>query len=297
MIDPRKRLGLFLANKLRQTNSRLESVVGATARAIYIDYPPKPQARYGHGKPPHPELYSLINRSRTDYVALLERFESFETRLSGIHAEASGDTIQPFWKNGWIGGTNAIALYCLPAIYRSQRYVEIGSGNSTKFVRRSISDNALPTRITSIDPSPRATIDALCDEVHRFPLENVDLSVFDGLEAGDIVVLDGSHRCFQNSDVTVFFLEVLPRLPSGVLIYIDDIYLPYDYPPEWAHLHYSEQYVLGALLLGDGGRRYKVVLPNIFVERDPELAEKEQQLWKRIGHPGVSGNGFWLQVS
>lgn len=61
---------------------------------------------------------------------------------------------------------------------------------------------------------------------------------------------DGSHRCFQNSDVTAFFLDVMPRLPSGILIGIHDILWPQDYPPGWKDRYYSEQYVLGAYLLG-----------------------------------------------
>lgn len=292
-----RQVKLFLANKLRQANTGLEKAVGANARAIYIDFPPTPMPRYGHGKPPHAELFALIDVRRDDYAALLARFGDFEGGLSSISASQPDDPLEPYWNNGWIGGTNAIALYCLPAMYGSKRYVEVGSGNSTKFVRRSIKDNRLATRIISIDPHPRAEIDALCDEIHRFGLESADLSVFDGLAAGDIVVLDGSHRCFQNSDVTVFFLEVLPRLPKGVVIYIDDIYLPYDYPPEWAQLHYSEQYILAAMLLADAGRRYVPLLPNIFVERDLELAEKERRLWLRIGHPGGSGNGFWFAIA
>lgn len=291
-----KRLRMFLANKLRRTNSRLEQVLGSTARAIYVDYAPNPVPRYGHGKPPHPELFALVDARRDDYKALLTRFGDFETGLSLISASPPSDPVEPYWCNGWIGGTNAIALYCLPAMYNSRRYVEIGSGNSTKFVRRSIKDNRLSTRITSIDPHPRAEIDAICDEVLRCGLEDANLSVFKDLVAGDIIVLDGSHRCFQNSDVAVFFLEVLPRLPKGVIIYIDDIYLPYDYPPEWTQLHYSEQYMLASMLLTDGGRRYEPLLPNIFVERDLELAENERQLWQRVGHPGGSGNGFLFAV-
>jgi len=61
-------------------------------------------------------------------------------------------------------------------------------------------------------------------------------------------MVDNSHRCFQNSDVTVVFLDVLPRLRSGVIIYIDDVYLPYDYPPEWSMRYYSEQYLLAVVV-------------------------------------------------
>lgn len=41
--------------------------------------------------------------------------------------------------------------------------------------------------------------------MRRVPLEECDISVFDEMEAGDILFFDGSHRVFQNSDVVVFF--------------------------------------------------------------------------------------------
>ena len=77
-------------------------------------------------------------------------------------------------------------------------------------------DLALNTQIISVDPSPRAEVDALCDTVVREPLETVDTALFDELEAGDMLFADRSHPVFENSDVTVFFLEILPRWKSGV---------------------------------------------------------------------------------
>ena len=55
-------------------------------------------------------------------------------------------------------------------------FLEVGSGNSTKFARRAIEDHGLRTRIVSIDPEPWAEIDGLCDEVLRAPAEEVDLA-------------------------------------------------------------------------------------------------------------------------
>src|SRR5438309_380721 len=82
----------------------------------------------------------------------------------------------------------------------------------TMWVARARRDGALATTITSIDPNPRAGIDELCDRVLRSPLELADLSVFEELTAGDIVLCDGSHRIFMNSDVAAFQLDVLPSL-------------------------------------------------------------------------------------
>ena len=41
---------------------------------------------------------------------------------------------------------------------RPRRIVEVGSGHSTRFLARAVADGGLDTRITAIDPRPRASI-------------------------------------------------------------------------------------------------------------------------------------------
>jgi len=40
--------------------------------------------------------------------------------------------------------------------------------------------------------------------------------------------MDGSHRAFQNSDATVFFLETPSPAQGGVTVHIHDMFLPFD---------------------------------------------------------------------
>src|SRR5690606_38120240 len=103
---------------------------------------------------------------------------------------------------------------------RPRRYVEIGSGYSTLVVKFASRRYSPGTRIVSIDPHPRVEVDSACQEVIRRPLQDVEKGIFTELEAGDVVFYDGSHVVAQNSDVVVFFLEVLPALPPGVLVQV-----------------------------------------------------------------------------
>ncbi|HKQ18856.1 MAG TPA: hypothetical protein VJW75_03840 [Candidatus Eisenbacteria bacterium] len=102
----------------------------------------------------------------------------------------------------------------------------------------------------------------------------------------------------MNSDVTVAFLEILPRLATGVRVQIHDICLPYDYPPTYGDRFYSEQYVLAAYLLG-GARGARVLLPNAFVSQDPELASVLDPIWSRPGFEDVErhGSSLWLEIA
>jgi hypothetical protein len=179
---------------------------------------------------------------------------------------------------------------------RPALYVEVGSGNSTKFVRRAIRDHGLATRVVSIDPQPRAEVDGLCDEIIRTPLEDADLSVFGRLEAGDVLFVDNSHRCLQNSDVTVVFLEVLPELRPGVLVGWHDIFLPDDYPAWWSDRYYSEQYLLATWLLGGAGRA-EIVFPAWYVAQHTDLsAARLAALWSELGLEERHGNAFFVRT-
>lgn len=282
---------LEAARKLRQQ-------MDAGHHPIYLDYPIRPRPRYGYGRPLHRQLFDVLERNQAVYERTIADFHKFAEPLGRIPVDRVATPLEPFWNNSWVEGMDCVALYSFPALLNSKLYLEIGSGNSTKFVRKSIRDNGLGTRIVSVDPHPRAEIDSLCDEVIRSPLENVDLMLFDRLQPGDILMIDNSHRCFQNSDVTVVFLEILPRLKSGVFVYIDDIYLPADYPPSWAERYYSEQYLLAVLLLADRGR-YDVRLPCQFIEHHDHLRSVVESFWDKTGVATSArryGNGFWMVV-
>ena len=261
---------------------------------IFVKYPFHPAQRYGFGKPPHAGIHALFDARRAAIRQQLENIRQFEPDFLRIKDHEDPDALQPYWNNGYFPALDAMALYAYLAIQQPKLYIEIGSGNSTKFARRAISDHKLATRIVSIDPSPRAGIDAISDEVIRHPLEIVDLKVFDQVAPGDIVFFDGSHLSFMNSDVTTFFLEVMPATPANTLIHIHDIYLPNDYPPTRT-LHYeSEQYLLATMLLG-GCDRFDVVMPINFVEQEPDLCGVFESFWQQRATVQKYGSSFWLR--
>lgn len=263
---------------------------------VFVKYPVYPKPRYGYnGTEPHALLYKVIDRRRDVYRSELENCKQYKDRFLRIGENEPRDTKEPYWQNQWFSGLDAVSLYSFIAIKKPKIYLEIGSGNSTKFARKAIKDHNMDTKIISIDPHPRTEIDAISDQIVRHPLEETNLSLFDCLTEDDIVFFDGSHRCFMNSDVTVFFLEVLPKLPCGILIHIHDIHLPYDYPPERA-LHYeSEQYLLATMLLGECVK-YEIVLPNNFVANDESLSNTLDEFWKSTGTKiPKKGVSFWIR--
>lgn len=265
---------------------------------LFLDYKVRLQPRYGHGLPPHPGLATQIGADRAHYRELLEEFLAFAPVFGKLRdARAETDPRQPAWNNGYLPGLDMVSIYGMLARFRPAQYVEVGSGNSTKVAAKAIRELGLPTRITSLDPHPRAEIDQLAQRIIRQPFENADLSFLDELRANDILFIDNSHRVLPNSDATVFFLEVLPRLAPGVIVHIHDVYLPYDYPPDMCERAYSEQYLLAAFVLANPAR-YQTLLPNYFISQDAELSQVLAPLWQQPALRGVEthGGSYWLRI-
>jgi hypothetical protein len=280
----------------RQTlATKAAALISGGGHFIRLPHPPSAYdtPRYGYGRPPHPRLSGLLSNHNSEYLAVLRRFETYAEDLLAIPLDETSAT-EPHWRNGFLFGIDGVSLYGFTRDRAPHRYIEVGSGNSTLFVDRARRDGVLSTEIVSIDPCPRREIDAICDSVVRKPLENADLGVFGELHEGDIVFLDGTHGVFMNSDVSVFFLDVLPELAPGILVGIHDIHLPDDYRPEHAHRYYSEQYMLAALLLGEPNWM-RTVLPCWYASHHPELGSVARALPPEVKfHEGSPGVIFWL---
>jgi hypothetical protein len=263
---------------------------------VEFDYPYAPQVRSWdrmHGG----NIYRRIIETGFDrYRDQLSSFLSYRAAFTAISAQEPSEEGQPYWTNPWLPILDAICLSGLVTKLNPPLYVEVGSGNSTKYVRRAISDHSLRTRVISIDPHPRAVIDKLCDEIIRDKLENCDLKVFADLGSEDVVFIDNSHRGFQNSDVTVFFTEVLPLLKSGCHYGIHDIFLPNDYPVAWLSRFYNEQYLLMTYLLG-GANGDEIVLPVHYVQQTPPLLAVLDPLIRHpaLGGAAALGGAFWMK--
>ncbi len=267
-------------------------------QTLALDYKVNFKPRYGHGLPPHDILYDLINKNRAEYAQILRGCLAHKSVFGSIKKAADEtDPNQPTWNNGFLPGLDIIGIYALLAHLKPEKYIEVGSGNSTKVAHKAIADLNLSTKITSIDPFPRAEIDQLAHTVIRKPFEDIDFSFVFDLQPNDILFIDNSHRVLPNSDAMVFFMEVLPKLPKGVVVHIHDIYLPYDYPQFMCDRFYSEQYLLAAFIMANP-ERFQTILPNFFISEDAELRAILNPIWQQPNLEGVEthGGSFWLRI-
>ncbi len=266
--------------------------------SIYVDYPVGTTPRWTVEEP-HKKLLNMIYENKKHIFGQINVLRKYRDDYAKIKLRCSdtNDECEPYWINEWFPPLDAMGLFSILAEHNPKIYLEIGSGNSTKFARRVVEEKGLRTKIISIDPQPRAQIDNLCDKLIRNSLESVDIGIFHSLQSGDVLFVDNSHRVFMNSDVTVFFLEVIPILAPGVFVHFHDICLPSDYPREWGKRYFSEQYLLGTYLLSKNPSP-KIILPNHFIWTNQEWAELISDIWDYPNMQHVSRNGcsFWIVI-
>lgn len=268
-------------------------------QSLFLDYKVDFKPRYGYGKPAHQELYATIDKNRDNYKELLEKALLYKNKIWEIQdSSKETDSSKPTWNNGFLPGLDIIGIYTLISEFKPKKYIEIGSGNSTKVVYKAKTEQNLDTEVISIDPMPRAEIDNLVDKIIREPFENIDFNIIDELNENDILFVDNSHRILPNSDSMVFYLEILPRLKKGVIVHIHDIYLPYDYPQLMCDRFYSEQYGLAMFLLANP-IKYDTVLPNFFISEDKELSDLISPIWKHENLNNVErhGGSYWIKIN
>ncbi|OQY60180.1 MAG: hypothetical protein B6245_02925 [Desulfobacteraceae bacterium 4572_88] len=259
-------------------------------------YPHNMKRRYGNIVPYQKEIYEILSRKIVGYEHLMKQFAGFADQFLSVEKYFTPENPNaPHWINSFFPPLDAIALFGMISVKKPAIYLEIGGGHSTRFAAEAVKRNSPSTRIISLDPRPRAEIDGLCDTMIRKPLEECDMALFDELSPNDILFFDGSHRVLQNSDNTVFFFDVIPRTVQGVYIHLHDIFWPFDYPDEWRKRMYSEQYVLGSMLLY-GHDRLEVVLPNTFISWQTELLSLYNCLWNVPHFDGLEkqGTSFWF---
>lgn len=216
-------------------------------------------------KPVFPLLECFKN---SDPVAIFNEMAKHGERFAQFATAPAGGERYSF-DNDYYSSPDAEVLYAMVRVFRPERIIEVGSGNSTLLFRQGITDAQLKTRLVSIDPWPRREIAQHSDEVIAQRVEDMrDLSRFEMLNANDILFIDSSHELKPGNDVLFLLLHVLPVLRPGVIIHIHDIFLPFEYPRSWVvdwKRGWTEQYLVQALL--QDSTQYEVLWAGHYLQR------------------------------
>jgi len=198
-----------------------------------------------------------------------------------------------YYCDNWMfGRADATVLAGMLCAFLPRRVVEIGSGFSTAVMLDVRERQYASFSLTSIEPYPDRLRSLLrpSDTNHQIvelPVQDVNLSLFDELGEGDFLFIDSTHVSKTGSDVNFEFFEVLPRLKSGVIIHLHDIFYPFEYPENWAvheNRAWNELYLLRSFLMYNPS--YEILLwPHMLLAEGHEgiasLATGTGSLWLR----------------
>ena len=209
-----------------------------------------------------------------------------------------------FTENNTFSFACAAGTHCIIRERQPRRVIEIGSGMSSLIISAALRGNdpegANPTDYTIVDPypSPRLrTLPGTPATVIDRRVEDVDPTMFDQLESGDVLFVDSGHVVRTGGDVNFLILDVLPRLKPGVVVHFHDIALPFEYPevyftkPEF-RVFWTEAYLLQAFLAHNDS--FEILLAMAHLEHDHQ--DVFRQAFPRFDpdkHRLTSGS-FWI---
>ncbi len=239
----------------------LATVLGLARRGFFIPYRYAADTFAAGERPDYAPIAELFAGHRDAFAAVLDTIDSFAEDLLKIGAAPAPG---PRWTQDWFPRLDAACAYALVRVRAPKRIVEVGAGHSTRFAAQAVRDGGIKTEHVAIDPAPRASLDSLPLTLVRKTVQSVGVEAFAALEAGDFLMIDSSHILMPGTDVDLLLGRVLPALPAGVLVHVHDIFLPGDYPPDWAWRGYNEQLGVAALLHGGA---FEPVFASAFVTR------------------------------
>lgn len=210
----------------------------------------------------------------------LDRFQKF-----------GEDATDPVWFRGMFSPLDGAAAYTATRLFNPTRVIEIGSGDSTHYLAKSIKDNNIDCEITCIDPQPRRSIKELGTKLLQRVLTTDDVQFCATLEANDILFIDSSHIMLPNMDVDIQFNRIFPELKKGVVVHVHDIFLPDQYPVDWQVRNYSEQNALAGWILSG---YFDVIYPGYYAAtRHKNSIAKKLAVFKPFQDP--SAGSIWLR--
>jgi predicted O-methyltransferase YrrM len=229
----------------------ISTLLGIRKRGFFIPYRYADQISADATQRPYNALRPYFRAAEPAFTESLAAMDRHSAALRAICGEPPP---APRWNQDWFPRLDAAAAYVLVRETRPARIVEVGSGHSTRFLARAVRDGGLSTKITAIDPAPRADIEGTRATILRMPAQDAGTAMFSELASGDMLFIDSSHILMPGTDVDFLLNHVVPALPAGVRLHIHDIFLPDPYPRSWEWRGYNEQLGVAALIQGGGFR-------------------------------------------
>ncbi len=231
-----------------------------------------------------------------DYLLQMQELYNTIPDWENISVPAGVTDLRYRYGNPSLSPGDAVGLHCMLRLLKPKNMIEVGSGYTSAITldtNEYYLDNSISLKF--IEPYP-ALLQSLLkknDDIELISsgLQEVPVSTFERLEAGDILFIDSTHVSKIGSDVNYLFFEILPKLNKGVYIHLHDIFYPFEYPKEWIYsgMIWNELYLLRAFL--QNNQDYEV----IYFQNMMEKRHRDMFLEKWPLDMTFHGGSFWMR--
>jgi len=201
-----------------------------------------------------------LNQQLNNLSNLIYKNELIELNLENKSPNYNFNIKNNFFENG-----DAEIYYHIIRHLKPKNILEVGSGHSTLIAMEAIDKNKnidkIDTKITCVEPYENKWLNSLSIKILRKRIEDLEESYYLTLEKNDIFFIDSSHVIKPQGDVLKIFFEILPRLKSGVIVHIHDIFTPKNYPEQWIineNKFWNEQYLVETIMMNSS--KYEIYL-------------------------------------
>lgn len=212
-----------------------------------------------------------------------------------------GNTSYQIGKNKSFCPKDAIFLAGFISFLKPKKIIEIGGGESTTIMYESLALNRIIPKIEIVEPFPEYLLHLIQEKKYKDQIiitekrvQEIPLSYFKKLQAGDLLFIDSTHVVKYNSDVVYLYNYILPHLNRGVFVHIHDILYPFEYPQSWINekIFWNEAYLVQSMI--SFSNRYKTVFfPGLY----DTFREKFRKIeWPKVFFTGGAPGSLYLQI-
>lgn len=203
--------------------------------------------------------------------------------------------------NEFYTGYDALTLFCFLKHFQPKRIIEVGSGFSSALILDIIDSLKLNIEMKFIEPYPNRLLQLLKPNERNLLIEekvqNIELKIFEKLEAEDFLIIDTSHVSKSFGDVNHIFFNILPVIKRGVHVHFHDIFYPFEYPDKWVfeeNRSWNEIYLLRAFLMYNN--TFEIEFFNHYLEQ--AFNSENNYFFDQVSKPeGNSVGSIWLKKS
>lgn len=245
-----------------------------------------------------PRALPGIDLRKDAQLALLDALAPHFGTIPFLETETPGFRYR--YENTSYNFGDALIYWAILNHLRPGRILEIGSGFTSALALDTLDLLKLDTVCTFADPYPelaQRTIGTLAPphRIIKSRVQDLDLALFETLEAGDLLFIDSTHVLKTGSDVHFELTQVLPRLRSGVIIHFHDVFAQFEYPRKWLlerNFSWNEVYALHLFLQYNS--EFQIEFFNHYI------ATEHADAVRALGTPQAKrfllnpGGGLWL---